>query len=92
MSEIDEALSAVDDFGNIVHEYMAYDGETGGLVSSIMGLTNEVRELLCEPTRENIHQALEKAQVCKDKCSYYKSEAPDAWRQVNLLVEKLEKL
>jgi hypothetical protein len=92
MSEVNEALSAVSDLGNIVRGYMVYDGETGGLVSKIMGIINEVEDLLLEPTMENIQEALEKAQICRDDCSYYTSEAPDAWRQVNLLVEKLKKL
>jgi hypothetical protein len=92
MSEVNEALSAVSDLGNIVRGYMVYDGETGGLVSKIMGIINEVEELLLKPTRENIQEALEKAQICRDDCSYYTSEAPDAWRQVNLLAEKLKKL
>lgn len=92
MSEVNQALSAVDDFRHIIHGYMGYDGETGGLVSKIMGLTIEVEELLHEPTKENIQEALAKAQICRDDCSYYASEAPDAWRQVNLVVATLEKL
>jgi hypothetical protein len=92
MSEVNQALSTADDFENVVRGYMAYDAETGGLVSKIMGLTNEVKELLLQPTRENIQEALGKAQICRDNCSYYSSDAPDAWRQVNLLIEKLEKL
>ena len=92
MSEVNQALLAADDFENIVRGYMAYDAETGGLVSKIMGLTNGVKELLSEPTRKNIQEALEKAHICRDDCSYYTSDAPDAWRQVNLLIEKLEKL
>ena len=92
MSEVNLALSVVDDFRHIVHGYIGYDGETGGLVSKILGLTDTIKELLQEPTNENTHKALAKAQICRDDCSYYSSEAPDAWRQVNLVVETLEKL
>ncbi len=92
MSEVNQALSAADDFWNTARGYISYDAETGGLVSKIMGLTNEVKELLLEPTREHVQEALGKAHICRDNCSYYSSDAPDAWRQVNLLIEKLEKL
>jgi hypothetical protein len=92
MSEVNQALSVVNDFRHMVHGYMGYDGETGGLVSRILGLTDAVRMLLQEPTKENIKEALNKAQICRDDCSYYSSDAPDAWRQVNRVIEALEKL
>ena len=92
MSAVIEALEAIKVLEIIASGYMGYDASVGGIVSHGIKLLAEAKELLRNPTKENIREVVERVQICKDNCSPYAAEAPDAMRQINLVLERLQAL
>jgi|GEM_PF-5287162 len=92
MSTANEASEAIKALVGILNGYMPYDGMVGGIVSGGIKMLTEARELLKNPTEENVQEVLRRVQVCKNNYSPYTSEAPDVMRQIDIVMEKLQTL
>jgi len=92
MSKASEASEAIKTLESIVSGYMIYDTMVGGLVSEGLKTLVEMRELLRNPTIENVQDAITKFQGLADRMSPYAADAPDVVNQANLVMEKLRAL
>lgn len=92
MSEINEVMEALKSLESGLAGYMGYDSMVGGLVSRSIKTLAEVRQILGNPTKKNIQEALKKVKGCKDSLSPYAGYAPDLVRKADLVIGKLRTL
>jgi hypothetical protein len=92
MASASEASETIKNLEDMISGYPMYDGMVGGLVSESIKTLAEIRELLKEPTKQNVQEAVRKFQALADRLSPYAGEAPHVAEQADLVMKKLRAL